>query len=253
MAKAATRLPTPGPHAEPPELGHIDGLDLHAEYSLSPMGGDFFDAVRVGPRIAFFLTDIAGPRRETDPIAAATALAFRAHTDEFFSAPDANLMEGTELLVQTINHALMSAANGIRFSPTVVGCYDIQLGLLAYVNAGGQTAMLRDSEGTRPLPNIGMPLGLFTHLTFDASMQAFEPGAKLLVVTKGVIDTPRGHAPFGPQRVLDHVEQTPAASATDLCRTILASAATYEKRPRFHLGRTHLREDRTALAMVRSN
>jgi len=237
----------------PNVTAQIPGLDLHAEYAPDRSGGDFFDFVHIGSRVCFLLADIAGSRAETEPIAAATQAAFRPAAADLVCPADANLMESTELLVQAVNHALMGAARGIHFAPTFVGCYDLSLGVLAYVNAGGQTAMLRDSEGTRPLPNIGMPLGLFTHLTFDASMQAFEPGAKLLVVTKGVIDTPRGHAPFGPQRVLDHVEQTPAASATDLCRTILASAATYEKRPRFHLGRTHLREDRTALAMVRSN
>jgi serine phosphatase RsbU (regulator of sigma subunit) len=173
----------------PAELGLVDGLDLHARYQSERIGGDFFDAVRVGTRVAFLLCDIAGRRKETDPIAVATQDAFRASAAELFSASDANLTEGTEMLVQAINIALIGAASGLRWAPTMVGCYDTQLGVLAYVNAGGQVAVLRDSEGTRPLPNVAMPLGLFTHLTFEASMQALEPGACLMIVTKGVTDS----------------------------------------------------------------
>ena len=166
-----------GREPHPPELGLVDGLDLHARYHLDRTGGDFFDAVRVGTRVAFLLSDIAGRRETTDPIAAATQDAFRAKATELFAAGDANLTEGTEMLVQTINMAIITAASGgICFAPTMLGCYDAQIGVLAYINAGGQTAMLRDSEGTRPLPNASLPLGLTTHMPYEASMQAFEPG-----------------------------------------------------------------------------
>ena len=46
-------------------------------------------------------------------------------------------------------------------------------------------------------------LGLITHMTYEASMQAFEPGARLLMVTKGVTLSKRGKHPFGAERVVD--------------------------------------------------
>src|SRR5580692_6544635 len=111
------------------ELGLVDGLDLHAQYHFDRTGGDFFDAVRVGSRVVFLLSDIAGRRREAGPIAARTQEVFRAKAEELFGAHDVNLMEGTELLVQAINLAITGPAKEIRFAPTFVGCYDVQHGI----------------------------------------------------------------------------------------------------------------------------
>jgi serine phosphatase RsbU (regulator of sigma subunit) len=252
MAHAKTAA-EPVREPQPAELGLVDGLDLHAHYQFDRTGGDFFDAVRVGTRVAFLLSDIAGRRENTDPIAAATQDAFRARATELFAAGDANLTEGTEMLVQTINHAIITAAKGgICFAPTMLGCYDTQIGVMAYINAGGQTAMLRDSDGTRPLPNASLPLGMTTHLTYEASMQAFEPGARLLVVTKGVTLSLRGKIPFGPERVREVLENSKDESATKICEAVLETAAAFQKKSWLTLGHKAEVEDMTALAMVRS-
>ena len=236
------------------ELGLVDGLDLHAQYYVDRTGGDFFDAMRVGTRVVFLLSDIAGRRNEAGPIAARTQEVFRAKAVELFGAGDVNLMEGTELLVQAINEAITGPAKVIRFAPTVVGCYDVQLGVLAYVNAGGQTAAIRDSEGTRLLPDVAMPLGLFTRLIYDATMQAFEPGAMLLIVTKGVTESMRGNVPFGAERVMEVLRNSKQESAADVCREVLEAANRFEEGrwDRLAFWRKRVREDMTALAMVRS-
>lgn len=235
------------------ELGLVDGLDLHAEYFADRTGGDFFDAIRVGTRVAFLLTDIAGRRQQSAPIAAATQDVFRAKSLELF-AHDVNLMEGAEMLVQAVNLAIMGPERTIHFAPTILGCYDVQLGILAYINAGGQPAAIRDSDGTRLLPSVSMPLGLFTHLMYDASMQAFEPGATLLIATKGVTESMRGSTPFGTQRLLDVLRNSKSNSASEICRDTLKAAYRFENHNSSSLAfwRKHEIEDMTALAMVRS-
>jgi serine phosphatase RsbU (regulator of sigma subunit) len=251
MVRAERALASSTPEPRRADLGLVDGLDIHAHYQFDRTGGDFYDAIRVGTRVAFILSDIAGRRPETDAISIALQQAFRARSAELFGAGDANLTEGTEMLVQAINLALMGDAKIVHFAPTMLGCYDVQLGILAYINAGGQTAMIQDSDGTRPLPNVSLPLGLMTHLTFEASMQAFEPGAKLLVVTKGVTGSMRGKVPFGAQRVREALEHAAKdASASSLCQAVLTAAFDFEKRR--WLGRKAPREDMTALALVRS-
>jgi serine phosphatase RsbU (regulator of sigma subunit) len=254
MVRAGKELAASGRAPRRAELGQVDGLDLHAQYHSGRTGGDFFDAVRVGPRVAFLLSDIAGRRLEADPIAAAMQDAFRAKAAELFAAGDANLMEGTEMLVQAINLALVGAASGgICFAPTLVGCYDAQLGVLAYVNAGGQTIALHDSDGARSLPNASLPLGLTTHMTYEASMQAFEPGARLLAVTKGVTLSRQGRVPFGAERVLRALQSAKDESARGMCQAVLKAAHEFERRPWEWLTpwRKRVPEDRTALAMVR--
>jgi serine phosphatase RsbU (regulator of sigma subunit) len=238
------------------ELGPISGLDLQARYNSGRMGGDFYDAVMVGSRVAFLLSDIAGRRAETHPIAAETQRAFRAGAAEYFGAMDANLMDGTAMLVQSINLALLRAAGGVRFAPTFVGCYDTQLGLLAYINAGGQTAVLQDSEGTRNLSNVSMPMGLFSHLTYEPSMMALEPGAKMLVVTKGVTDCRSGQTQYGAARVLELVKESGGDGAEMLCQKVLEQARGFSKVPWYSRWRreTTLLEkadDLTAVAVVR--
>jgi serine phosphatase RsbU (regulator of sigma subunit) len=254
MARAARGVAFSGREPRRAELGLVDGLDLHAEYYLDRTGGDFFDAVRVGSRVAFLLCDIAGRRRDASAIAAEVQDVFRASATELFGASDANLMEGTEMLVRAINLAIMGPAKTVHFAPTMVGCYDVQLGVLAYINAGGQTAVLRDSDGTRMLPNVSMPLGLFTHLMYDASMQAFEPGATLLLVTKGVTQSMRGGIQFGAEGLLEVLRSSDDEPASGVCRAALSAAHRFEKRrwERLTFWQTRVREDMTALAMVRS-
>jgi serine phosphatase RsbU (regulator of sigma subunit) len=232
----------------------VEGIDFHAQYHSDRTGGDFFDAVRAGSRVAFLLSDIAGRRREADPVAAEAQRVFRSKAEELLGREDANLMDGTAMLVQAVNLALMGPARQIRFAPTFVGCYDVQLGLLAYINGGGQTAAIRDGDGTRALPNVAMPLGLFTHLTYEPSMQAFEPGARLLVVTKGVTQSMRGRTEFGAERVMEVLRDSGEGSAAEVCKTVLEKARGFEKlswgKRRF--GRDGAREDMTALALVRA-
>lgn len=238
------------------ELNQLPGLDFHVLYDTVRTGGDFFDALVIGSRMIFLLTDIAGRRPETHTIAAETQDTFRRRSLEIFDAPDTNLMDATAELIQEINHALISAAHGVRFAPTFVGCFDLALGVLAYINAGGQPAVFRDSDGTRLLPNVSVPMGLFTHLTYEPSIQAFEAGAMLLVVTKGVVEIQRGKTQFGTERVVRLLQDSAATSAAEISRATLQAAHDFKKIPWYsihnllHGGRQEA-EDLTAFVLMR--
>lgn len=238
------------------ELRPLAGLDFHAQYDTVRSGGDFFDAVAVGSRLIFILTDIAGRRPETHTIAAETQDVFRRRAAEIFGAADTNLMDATTELVHEINHALIAASEGVRFAPTFVGCFDLALGVLAYINAGGQPAVFRDSDATRLLPNVSVPMGLFTHFTYEPSIQAFEAGARLLVVTKGVVEVQRGRDQFGIERVVRLFQDSRASSATEISRAMLQAAHDFKKVTWYsvpdllHGGRQQT-DDMTALVLMR--
>ena len=238
------------------DLLQVHGLDLYAEYRSERTGGDFFDAIDLGSRVIFLLTDIAGTKAATQPIAADVQETFRSRGAEFLGSPETNVMDATAQLMQEINHALIRSAGGVRFAPTFVGCYDLALGILAYVNAGGMTAVFRDSEGARILGSSSVPLGLFSHLTYEPSMQAFEVEAKLLLVTKGVVDTPHGGAHFGVERLIPLLEHGSTGVATELCRAALKAADDFKQVPWYRklglrLGGRDADEDSTAMAVVR--
>ena len=241
------------------ELPGLQGVDLHAEYHSVRTGGDFFDAVDLGSHVIFLLTDIAGTKEATQPIAAEVQRIFRGSATELLGPAGTNVMDATAKLAQAVNHALIRAAKGVRFSPTFLGCYDVSLGVLAYVNAGGLTAVFHDSEGARILPSESAPLGLFTHLTHEPAMQAFEPGAKMLLVTKGVMETQRGRTHFGVERLIPLMQDAAPGfatqSATELCRAALKAAEDFKRVPWYRglnpFGPRRDDEDLTALALVR--
>jgi serine phosphatase RsbU (regulator of sigma subunit) len=247
----ATR--TPLPTALPP----LNGLDLHSRYYSSRTGGDFFDAVAAGPHVVFFLTDIAGSRDHAHPIAAAAQDVFRLRVPQLFTTEVVNMMDNLGILAHEINQSIYEAAGGSRLAPTFVGCYNLPLGLLAYINAGGPPPIFRDSDGTRILGHVTMPLGLFTHLTFEPAIQAFEPGARMLLVTRGILEAQRGREQFGVERttaVLEHISTT---SAFDLCGVTLEDAHEFRKPPWHSLDRLPFVkpqpvEDLTAVALVRT-
>jgi serine phosphatase RsbU (regulator of sigma subunit) len=243
---------TPLPTALPP----LEGLELRVRYHSARTGGDFFDAVAAGPHVVFFLTDIAGSRADAHTIASAAQDVFRLRVPQLFTTEVINMMDTLSTLAHEINQSLYETAGGSRLAPTFLGCYNLPLGLLAYINAGGPPAVFRDSDGTCVLGHVTMPLGLFTHLTFEPAIQAFEPGARLLLVTKGVLEAQRGREQFGVERVTAVLEHISAGSASDLCGVTLEDANEFRKPPwyskeRLPFGKRQQLEDLTAVALVR--
>jgi serine phosphatase RsbU (regulator of sigma subunit) len=240
----------------PPALPSLQELDLRARYHSSRTGGDFFDAVVASPHVVFFLTDIAGARADAHTIASAAQDTFRLRVPQLFSTDVINMMDTLATVAHEVNKAIYDASGGSRLAPTFLGCYNLRLGLLAYINSGGPPAIFRDSDGTRILGHVTMPLGLFTHLTFEPAIQAFEPGARMLLVTRGILEAQRGREQFGVERATAVLQNIPDGSAFDLCGVTLEDAHEFRKPPWYSIERLPLiksqpLEDLTAVVLVR--
>jgi serine phosphatase RsbU (regulator of sigma subunit) len=246
-----------GPTPCPVNLTRLEGLDLSARYHSDRWGGDFFDAVAVDFRVVFLLTDIAGTRSEAHGIAAEMQVSFRQRARDLFSGPDANESVAVAALAHDVNRSLIEAANGVRFAPTFLGCFNLTLGILTYCNAGRVLAVFRDAQSVQVLERGGVPLGLFTHVTYEPAVLAFEPKDKLLLVTKGVTESRRGAVEFGSQRIERLLKQSNGESASTLCDTVLREAYDYGNHPwsrvydLLHSRRQRSHEDLTAVALVR--
>jgi len=102
-----------------------------------------------------------------------------------------------------------------------------------------------------------MPLGLFTHTTFEAVILAFQEGDTLLVATKGITESRRGTSEFGVERVAQLLRDSTAESASEICETVLREAYEFANHPWSRLlgllqgGKWRGQEDLTALALVR--
>jgi serine phosphatase RsbU (regulator of sigma subunit) len=245
--------PTPGAA----NLPQFEGLDLRAGYNSDRGGGDFFDGLAIGARVAFLLTDIAGRGPEVRAIADRVQQEFRTRAQFLFEPSDANESEGIAALAHDVNRSLIEAAHGVRFAPTFLGCFNLTLGTLTYHNAGRLLAVFHDAEGVRVLESGGIPLGLFTHNLYEPAVLAFEPRARLLLVTKGITERRRGSARFGSERVIQSLENSNSDSASRICEAVLQEAYEFGKRPRsrvhrlLHPRKRRSSDDLTAVALVR--
>ncbi len=234
----------------------FEGLDLRAGFNSDRCGGDFFDALAIGSRVVFLLTDIAGRQPETRAIAVQVQQEFRTRAQLLFEPPGANESEGIAALAHDVNRSLIDAAHGVRFAPAFLGCFNMTLGTLTYHNAGSLLAVFHDAQGVRVLESGGIPLGLFTHNLYEPAFLAFEPGAKLLIVTKGITERRRGAARFGGERVMQSLQNSSTGSASSICEAVLQQVYDFGLRRSRVSGLLHLRKrrsshDLTAVALVR--
>lgn len=248
-ASAPRQLRQPKPACIP----QMERSSIAARYQAARVGGDYFDFV-VSPsgRMVFVLADIAGKREEALDIAAAVQERLQESARELFAAADLNENEAvTELLIR-LNRAIMGAAGGVRAAPAFLGSYDERFGTLAYINAGHTPALLRDSHGITRLEAGGFPLGLFSHATHDTQMTVLQPGAALLVASKGLVEMRAGSKEFGLERLSNSLKAAKFQIAAELCGEILEAVKkfgeTANRRPKQPVSQN----DATVLALVRA-
>lgn len=246
-----------GPTPRPADSPQFDGLDLRVGYNSDRCGGDFFDGLAIGSRVVFLLTDIAGRQPEVRATAVEAQHEFRTRAQVLFEPPGANESEGIAALAHDVNRSLIEAAHGVRFAPTFLGCFNLTVGTLTYHNAGRLLAVFHDAEGVRVLEPGGIPLGLFTHNLYEPAVLAFEPRAKLLLVTKGITERRRGAARFGSERVIRSLQNSNTDSASRICEAVLQEAYDFGNHPRsrvngfLHPRKRRSSDDLTAVALVR--
>jgi len=227
-----------------PELHQAE---LAAAYYGERQGGDHYDFVRVGPtRVLFGLLDMAGRIEENGSVVSAAQHTFRTRSPELFAAEDVNEADAMAELCLELNRAIMAAEGGIRSCPAFAGCYNEDLGTICYFNAGHTPGLLRDASGITELAATGLPMGLFSHATCDASLVALPPGAALLLVSRGVLEGKRKREEFGLDRVKSGLQQAVGETARELCVTMIDGVQQFMRKPPVH-------NDVTALALVRTN
>lgn len=229
----------------PSSLPALQTGSLAALYRSARKGGDFFDFASIRARLIFVLLDIAGQRDEALEIAASVQDVFRTEAVQLFNQSPVNESDALSDLTISINRAIMVAASGVRHAPAFIGCYDEELSILTYINAGHTPALVKDKEGVALLSANGLPLGLFSHATHDAQVWALQPGAALLLVSKGLIESRSGSVEFGLERLQDSLEKLSFTTATELCSEVLTAVQQFTNN-------TPAQNDITALALVRA-
>jgi sigma-B regulation protein RsbU (phosphoserine phosphatase) len=241
--KTATATPEPV-QAQVPKLRDAD---LAALSYGERVGGDFYDFIRVSPyRVVFGLLDVAGRSGQNAAILSAVQVAFRAQAQNLLAEDNVNEADAMTQICLQLNRTVLQAAGGIHSCPAFAGCYNENLGIVCYFNAGHTPALVRDSNGIVELAATGLPLGLFSHATCEAPMTALPPAAALLLVSRGVIEGRSKGEEFGLGRVKETLQKAEMESAQHLCRTVIEDVRQFMHTPPTH-------NDVTALALIRSN
>lgn len=223
----------------------LPGVDIAAAYCSARMGGDFYDFL-VTPcgRLVFLLLDIAGQRGQALEIATSVQELFRQRAPQLFQGEDTNQSHALTEMGILINRDILKAANGVRHAPGFLGSFDPKAGMLSYVNAGHTPALLKDSGGITQLQANGIPLGLFSHATHDASVAVMEPGAALLLVSRGLVESRKRSKEFGLDRVTQVLQAREFHHAKEICAEVLEAVETFT-------GKKAAENDTTALALLR--
>jgi phosphoserine phosphatase RsbU/P len=229
-------------HSDVPLLRRAE---IAAVYHSQRVAGDFYEFLRVGPsRVLFGLFDLAGRRENTREILIAAENIFRNLAPELFAGKDFNEAEAMVKLCHEVNRTILQVAGAIRSCPAFIGCYNEDLGIVCYTNAGHTPALLRDDSGITQLEASGLPLGIFSHATQSASTCALGPGAALLLVSRGIVEAEHNHQEFGLEGAKISFQGASALTARNLCLALLESAEQF-------LEGTPAHNDVTALVLLR--
>jgi serine phosphatase RsbU (regulator of sigma subunit) len=232
--------------AQVPELHQAE---LAAVYYGQRMGGDFYDFLRVNPtRVLFGLLDVAGRLEENHNIVNAAQQTFRTRGVELLSTEDINVADSMIELCLELNRTVLDASDKVHSCPAFAGCYDESVGTVTYFNAGHPAGLVRDETGIAELSATGLPLGLFSHGTANASTVALPPGAALLLVSRGIVEAKFNVEEFGLGQVKAVFQESTSSNAKDLCMTTLKRVQDFMCKPPTHNDVTAvaLRRDRVA-------
>jgi serine phosphatase RsbU (regulator of sigma subunit) len=224
----------------------LRGAEIGAAVAGARTGRDLCDSFRVNSmRVLFGLLELSGHRHQQSKVFPIVQQALRTAAEELLYAAEVNETEALSELCLWLNRSIIDAAGTAHSSPAFVGCYNEDLGTVCYFNAGHTPGLVRHISGVSELGATGLPLGLFSHTTNDANIIALEPGASLILVSKGVVETTAKGERFGLRGVETAWQGSAVGSAHDRCLSVLRAGQHYSDTRKPHQGLT-------ALALIRA-
>jgi len=220
--------------------------EIGAAVAGARTGRDFCDSFRVNAmRVVFALLEFSGHRHQQLRVFPIVQHALRTAAEELLYAAEVNETEALSELCLRLNRSIIEAAGTAHSSPAFIACYNEDLGTVCYFNAGHTPGLVRHISETSELRASGLPLGLFSHTTNEASIIALEPGASLILVSQGVMETTAKGERFGLRGIEAAWRSSGAGSAHDRCLSVLRAAQHYSDTRKPHQGLT-------ALALIRT-
>ncbi len=222
----------------PPEIAdyEIAGTTLPAQ----TVGGDYFDYFPVGNgRFGLALGDVSGKGLPASLLMANVQATLRGQ---------ALWVKGAAECIERANRQLYLSTSSDRFVTLFFAFLDVNEHTVTYCNAGQESPILMDADGScRRLTTGGPLLGVTEKIRYEEATVSLKPGDLLLVFSDGFSEAmnPEGEL-FGDQRILSVVQAHRETKVPAIITALLRSAAA-------HSGAAPQSDDRTVLAIRRYN
>ncbi len=164
----------------PRDLPQVAGLELAARNRPTrQVGGDYFDWFPLsGGRLAFLAADVSGKGVPAALLVSTVHAAVHLQIDDAKTVAD---------LIARIDRHLQRYAATRKFLTVFFGLVEPEAGILRYVSAGHNPALLRRASGAiEQLKATGVPLGMFPNASWKEETVPFGLGDLLCVYTDGV-------------------------------------------------------------------
>jgi serine phosphatase RsbU (regulator of sigma subunit)/anti-sigma regulatory factor (Ser/Thr protein kinase) len=192
----------------PDSLPEMAGLELAARYRPAgrgvEVGGDWYDALRLGEQLVVVVGDVAGRGISAASVMGQLRNALRAYAFEGQSPGQA---------LERLNR-LATASEGAEMATLIYLAVTPRGGRLDYVRAGHPPALVRQPDGTvlRLEEGGSPPLGVSPSAVYRSASHVLAEGSIVLLYTDGLIE--RRDKPIGAQ--LDRLEAALRDSPSDL-------------------------------------
>jgi sigma-B regulation protein RsbU (phosphoserine phosphatase) len=184
------------------------------------VGGDYFDVVQAGGKLAFCVADVAGKS-----LPAALLMA------NLQAASRPQMLQGTNPaeVCRQLNHVVRHATLAGKFISSFHALYQPENRKLTYCNAGHLPPILIRADGTHQrLTDGGAVLGYFSDWNYQQHEVFPEPGSRLLLFSDGITEACDATGEeFGEERLASLAIDNRALSARELQHKILAAVMAH--------------------------
>jgi phosphoserine phosphatase RsbU/P len=166
----------------PRDLPVVPGLEIAARNEPTrQVGGDYFDFFPLSEgRLAFVVADVSGKGVPAALLVSTVHAAIHLQIDEAKTVAD---------LIERLDRHLQKFAATRKFLTCFFGLLEPGTGLLRYVSAGHNPALLRRASGAvEQFKATGVPIGMFPHSVWREETLVMERGDLLCVYSDGITE-----------------------------------------------------------------
>lgn len=208
----------------PRSLPQVAGVELAAaNLPTRQVGGDYFDLFPLSRgRLGFLVADVSGKGIPAALLVSTVHAAVHLQIDESKTIAE---------LVSRIDRHLQRYAAARKFLTLFFGVLEPDSGILRYVSAGHNPALLASASGPiSRLDSTGVPLGIVSNATWREESVGMAPGDLLCVYTDGLTEAVNeADEEFGLERLSAVFVRGKGLPVQELCDSLLGEVADFAR------------------------